>query len=448
MEFLFILAPILISIIIYYHTKSSDLENKISNLEYHYDNNYKDIFDNLKNEYDKSEKRISFLQIKLQELKSLEKYKELKDVEGEVSRLKKTIKALKNIINGYGNEYLIPNHSVLDNLAQEYDYKQAGKDLKETRKLIKYAIKNQQTDSGGYKINSNRPSVSLPILDMYNCKVDAIMSKVKNDNYSKLKQELEDVFYIVNNTGIVFANSKILDTYHQLILKQLDQTVILQELKFQDREEQKENKRIMREEKRVAKEYAAVIKKTEQEEKLLIQTMKQAEIEMLKASVDEKSELEKQLQELQYKYDELKLEKQRALSMAQQTRSGHIYVISNIGSFGENIYKIGMTRRLDPLDRVKELGDASVPFAFDVHTIIKAVDAPNLEKMLHRKFANKKVNKVNLRKEFFNLSLSEIKQEIEHIGIKDVHWTMKADAVEYYESLNLLEKNIQIYKNR
>jgi hypothetical protein len=123
-------------------------------------------------------------------------------------------------------------------------------------------------------------------------------------------------------------------------------------------------------------------------------------------------------------------------------------VISNIGSFGENIYKIGMTRRLDPLDRVKELGDASVPFAFDVHTIIKAVDAPNLEKMLHRKFANKKVNKVNLRKEFFNLSLSEIKQEIEHIGIKDVHWTMKADAVEYYESLNMLEKNIQIYKNR
>jgi hypothetical protein len=105
---------------------------------------------------------------------------------------------------------------------------------------------------------------------------------------------------------------------------------------------------------------------------------------------------------LKYKFDELQLKNQRALSMAQQTRLGHVYVISNIGSFGENIYKIGMTRRLEFLDRVKGLGDASVPFSFDVHTIIKADDVPTLEKMLHKKFANKKVNKVNSRKEFFS----------------------------------------------
>ncbi len=113
--------------------------------------------------------------------------------------------------------------------------------------------------------------------------------------------------------------------------------------------------------------------------------------------------LEKQLKEAQKKGE-------RAVSRAQMTKSGVVYVISNIGSFGHGVYKIGMTRRLEPLDRVRELGDASVPFPFDVHAMILSDNAPELEKKLHKFFNERRLNLVNNRKEFFNVSLEDIKK--------------------------------------
>ena len=100
------------------------------------------------------------------------------------------------------------------------------------------------------------------------------------------------------------------------------------------------------------------------------------------------------------------------MSLAQLTRSGHVYIISNEGSFGQGVYKIGMTRRLDPMDRVKELGDASVPFFFDVHGIIHSDDAPSLERELHKRFESYRVNKENYRREFFKVSIDEIENAI------------------------------------
>ena len=125
--------------------------------------------------------------------------------------------------------------------------------------------------------------------------------------------------------------------------------------------------------------------------------------------------------------------------MAQQTKRGHVYVISNIGSFGANVYKIGMTRRLEPTDRVKELGDASVPFRFDIHAMIYSDDAPNLEKELHRAFDDKKVNMLNYRKEFFNVTLDEIENQIKESGI-DAEFTKLPEAIEYRETLAILQK--------
>jgi len=99
---------------------------------------------------------------------------------------------------------------------------------------------------------------------------------------------------------------------------------------------------------------------------------------------------------------------QRAVSLAQQTKCGHVYVISNVGSFGENMFKLGLTRREDPLERVHELGDASVPFPFDVHATVWSEDAPALEAALHQYFRDRSVNLANPRKEFFHVSLPEI----------------------------------------
>jgi GrpB-like predicted nucleotidyltransferase (UPF0157 family) len=122
--------------------------------------------------------------------------------------------------------------------------------------------------------------------------------------------------------------------------------------------------------------------------------------------------------------------------MAQMTRTGHVYVISNIGSFGDDVFKIGLTRRLEPLDRIRELGDASVPFAFDVHALIPSDDAPALEHALHKHFLAAQMNKVNPRKEFFRVPLAVIRQEIDALGVT-AKWTIAADAKEYRETLAL-----------
>ncbi|WP_392344968.1 GIY-YIG nuclease family protein [Parasynechococcus sp.] len=105
-------------------------------------------------------------------------------------------------------------------------------------------------------------------------------------------------------------------------------------------------------------------------------------------------------------------EKNRYISQVMLTKIGHVYIISNIGSFGEEMLKIGMTRRLEPMDRVKELGDASVPFLFDVHTMIRTSDAPTLENALHKHFDDRRVNLENNRKEFFYVTLEEIQNEL------------------------------------
>ncbi len=125
--------------------------------------------------------------------------------------------------------------------------------------------------------------------------------------------------------------------------------------------------------------------------------------------------------------------------MAQQTKAGHVYIISNIGSFGKNVFKVGMTRRLEPLDRIRELGDASVPFGFDVHALLWSEDAPALENALHKHFIMTQVNKVNPRKEFFRLSIRDLKHQVEALGIAAA-WTMAANAAEYRESLAIEAK--------
>lgn len=163
--------------------------------------------------------------------------------------------------------------------------------------------------------------------------------------------------------------------------------------------------------------------------------MDKARKELGSASQNEVDELNSQISSLEKKLQEAHERKERAISMAQMTKVGHIYVISNIGAFGEDVVKIGMTRRLDPLDRVRELGDASVPFQFDVHAIIYSENAPQLENELHKKFNDRRLNRINNRKEFFKASLEEIEIFVkEHAGA-EIEFTKVAEAREYRETL-------------
>lgn len=343
-------------------------------------------------------------------------------------------KSMKNKIEGYGDEWIVPNRSVLDELAENYEFTDAGRELQKARELTKTLIKTSKAASCDY-VEPNRRNTAIKfVLDAFNGKVDSTLSKIKHNNYGKLSQEIKDAFQLVNYNGSAFRSAKITDIFLQARLNELKWGVAVNEIMLEEKEEQRRIKEQLREEEKARREYERAIKEAEKEEKTIQQAIDKATKELMLAGEEQRLALEQKLAELQIKFEEAEAKNQRAISMAQQTRSGHVYVISNIGSFGENVYKIGMTRRLEPLDRVRELGDASVPFAFDVHAMIYSDDAPSLENHLHKVFNEKQVNKVNSRKEFFNVGIKDIKSTVANMNI-DAHWTMFADAKEYRESL-------------
>ncbi len=345
------------------------------------------------------------------------------------------IKAMKNTIEGYKDDYIIPNHSVLDDLADEYSHKEAGENLKRQRKQVKDMVKKNRAGECDYSEAKRRSYAIHFAVDAFNGKVDSALAKVKHDNFGKIKQEIIDAFALVNHNGEPFRNARITQEYLDVRLEELKWAVTTHELRQQELAEQKEIRDQIREEEKAQREMNKAIKEAEKEERLLQKALEKARKELADSSEEQKQQYEAQLIELEAKLSEAEEKGQRALSMAQQTKRGHVYIISNIGSFGEEVFKVGMTRRLEPLDRVKELGDASVPFSFDVHAMIYSDDAPALEKSLHRILHDKSVNKINARKEFFRLPLSDIKKAVLSENTQDIHWTLKAEAAEYRESM-------------
>jgi uncharacterized protein YoxC len=353
--------------------------------------------------------------------------------------LEKTAKAMKNIIEGYGNKYLVPTFSLLDDLADEFEHTDAGQKLKFSREKTHLMINNGTSAKCDY-VEANRKEIAINfILDAFNGKVDSILSKVKKDNYGTLEQKIKDAYQVVNNNGKAFRNAIITEEYLNSRIDELKWAVITQELKWQEQEEQRRIKEQIREEEKARREFEKAIREAQKEEETLKKLIDKAQKEVSQANEEQKSKFEEKLRELEEKLKIAEDKNQRAISMAQQTKSGNVYVISNIGSFGENVFKIGMTRRLEPLDRIKELGDASVPFEFDVHSMIFSNDAPKLERELHKKFMRLQMNKVNPRKEFFKVTLSNIKDEVEKMEI-NAKWTMTAQALHYRESLAIEEE--------
>ncbi len=179
-------------------------------------------------------------------------------------------------------------------------------------------------------------------------------------------------------------------------------------------------------------------REAEEEERRLAEQQKLVEEALRAAEGAHREALEKQRLALEQKIQEAHAQYERAKSMAQLTKQGHVYIISNIGSFGEDVFKIGMTRRLEPMDRVKELSGASVPFDFDVHAMISCDDAPALEKTLHDSLEKYRINRINLRKEFFRVKLEKIISEVErHHG--QVEYVADPAALQYLQSLECAE---------
>ena len=248
-------------------------------------------------------------------------------------------------------------------------------------------------------------------------------------------KRIRTAFDAINAITEKYDFCKLNTRYLDLRVQELQLVYEWEEAKQREKEEQAKIREQMREEEKAAREAEKAQQQADKEEAKYQELLHKVEQEVLQASEKDKVKLNSKIEELQLRIAEIE-EKKRAISQAMLTKTGHVYIISNVGSFGENIYKIGMTRRLEPMDRVKELGDASVPFPFDVHAMIRTSDAPSLENALHKHFERRRLNLENERKEFFRVSIDEIREELDQLradlGIdSELRLTLLADAKEY-----------------
>ena len=367
--------------------------------------------------------------------------KQAEELTGEVGRkvqdtidYEKAVKALRNKLDGYGDEYLVPPQTLLDDLAEDFGYAEAGTALKRAREYSRQLIKTGSAATCDYAEENRKKTAVAFVLDAFNGKVDSIQARMRHDNAGKLQQEAKDAFSLVNANGKAFRDARIQPGYLLARLEEIKWGAAAFELRERAREEQRALKEQMREEERARREYEKALREAEKEEEKAQLALDKAKLAYEQAATESaRQKMEERIKEFEARLAQAKANEAKAISMAELTKSGHVYVISNIGSFGENIFKIGMTRRLEPLDRVKELGDASVPFPFDVHAMLYSEDAPALEFALHSRFNLQRLNKVNYRREFFKVALEDVSAAAHEAGVK-ANFTMLAQALEYKES--------------
>jgi T5orf172 domain/Domain of unknown function (DUF4041) len=352
----------------------------------------------------------------------------------ESDELQARVIAARNQLEGCGSKYMIPTRSLVDCLAEDFDYTEPGRELKIIRERIRALLETGLAGESLYRDDTQRLFAIRFVVDAFNGKVDSILSRARRSDPGTIKQEIEDAFHLVNMNAEVLDSTKIARAY--MLLRQEESRLLMTILAIRERnrEEQRALRERLRDEEKAQKEYEIELKQATRDEDVARKAVDKIRRQIEESSAVEREEFEIRLREMEQKVVEAEAKKQRSLSMAQQTRSGHIYIISNEGAFGEGVFKIGMTRRLVPEERVSELGGASVPFGFDIHALIPSNDAPGLERELHKRFALFQVNKVNYRKEFFRVPLVAIRSVVQELKLNDVQWTEHALATQFKET--------------
>lgn len=303
---------------------------------------------------------------------------------------------------------------------------------KDMLKAINEATKKSQWAVNGSKAKGRkmvRETTKL-LMNAFNSECDEIVRKTKFSNIEKSVENISKIAARISKLGstmgisipaayVELKQNEAYIQYDYSCFKQAEKER-LRELREQEREEAKLRKEIEEKRRQLAKE-------RKQNENALSDIMKRLD----SAGDDERAALLERKQEIENALGEISKAEQDVDYREANQRAGFVYVISNIGSFGEGVYKIGMTRRLDPMERIYELSDASVPFNFDVHAMIFTEDAPGLEAALHREFDDRKVNKVNTRREFFRVTLDEIKRVVRENYDKTVEFVDIPDAEQF-----------------
>ncbi|HFQ3927412.1 TPA: DUF4041 domain-containing protein, partial [Enterococcus faecium] len=387
-----------------------------------------------------------------QELNARETF--ISEKEKNISKLNKNLSTLENKIDILNAE----SQRLDDEINQKYDtslvtiYKSviipnidetSSSEIKNKLSLLKIKEKDFILDGAinipSYLNNREANNIKKKMLIPLESEITGLLNKLTISNVDSTREKIIRTFDKINK---LFKNDEAEFKKELLELK-------LQELELNysyivkvndEKEQQKAIKEQMIEEEKVRREIEREKKRIDKEERQFNSEITKLMAYMQKASADVEKELyADKIKELEEKLRELETVKEDVLQRELNTRAGYVYVISNIGSFGEDVYKIGMTRRLEPMDRIKELSSASVPFEFDVHAMIFSEDAPTLENQLHSHFRKNEVNKVNQRKEFFKVSLDEIEKVVLENYNGTVSFTKLAQAEQYRRSLELTD---------
>lgn len=312
------------------------------------------------------------------------------------------------------------------------EFKLAIKACKERQKAM--AAKSNATEKpAGFPRNmGTRDAAEIKrqtqiTLRSFNTECDAVIASVRWNNLEASEKKIRKSAEVINKLNLT-TGVHIKPLYIDLKIEELHLVHQQREIAKKEKEERAEILRMEREEKKLLAEAAAAEK---------AEARARADLEEMRAKAAaeaDNEDLRAKIAELEGTLSQAEASTQRAKSMAELTKCGYVYVISNIGSFGKGIVKIGLTRRLDPNDRVKELGDASVPFLFDTHAMIYSEDAPALEAALHTEFDKRRVNAANPRKEFFHATLDEVEEAVLRLT-PDARFFKDRDAQEWTETM-------------
>lgn len=390
---------------------------------------------------------IVLLTLQMIENNKLEKkYGDIDSLNNKITDLEKEIDNKKTDYNNLCDEINVLEGSVL---CQHYcfaDYDGiSSEECKNNLAVLKLEEQNYIKNSNFIKTYGNSPKKMLnantkQILRCFNAECDNVLLNLSIKTIDSARNKITKSFETLNklfDVDNVQLNQKLL----QYKLDELNLVYTYELKKEQEREQQKAIKEQMIEEEKVRREIERQKAKLEKD-----QTQCSNEINrLIKYMQKTQDDVEKQLyidkiKELNDKLKQLDADKATVLEREANARAGYVYIISNLGSFGQDVYKIGMTRRLEPMDRIKELGSASVPFEFDVHAMIFSDDAPALETALHQAFEKQSVNRVNLRKEFFKVSLDDIEKVVKENFNNTVKFTRIPIAKEYNETLEILKQ--------
>lgn len=404
---------------------------------------YKETFTPEMTEYDNLVKRIAEETINYELLAQQKEELESQIIqqEAELSSLKKQIIETSDEIQMQDFGLYKPKYD----FASSEIYKNK---LKEIRQRQKELIKNELAVTGNlnWTVNNNAAKGKKMVRDMqklliraFNSECDELIDKVKFNSFDTAVKRMSASRDNISKLGTIMSVSITTD-YYNAKYEELCLALEYRKKKQDEKEEQKEIRARMREEAKLQKEIEEARKKVQKEQshyenalEKINEQIATAREDELQALNDKKSEILRQLGEIEKAIKDIDYREANA-------KAGYVYIISNIGSFGEDVYKIGMTRRLEPMERVDELSDASVPFNFDVHAMIFSENAPALEAALHKAFENKKLNMINRRREFFNVTLDEIEEVVKNNYDKTVDFIRIPDAEQYRESIKIKQE--------